>query len=95
MKLLRKIKSLCKRYILDIQFRNKVNLIPEIALVVYGLISSKYSVIFFGCVGIAILNLILNSIAKKLAIKEIKKQFNVVSNQTTNQEKSDEDIINL
>lgn len=92
MKLLRKIKSLCKRYILDIQFRNKVNLIPEIALVVYGLISSKYSVIFFGCLGIAILNLILNAIAKKIAIKEIKKQINVVSNQTIEVQESDEDI---
>ena len=92
MKLLRKIKGFFKRYLLDIQFRNKVNLIPEIALVVYGLISSKYSVIFFGCVGIAILNLILNSIAKKLAIKEIKKQINVVSNQTIEVQESDEDI---
>lgn len=92
MKLLRKIKSLCKRYILDIQFRNKVNLIPEIALVVYGLISSKYSVIFYGCVVIALVNLILNSIAKKIAIKEIKKQINVVSNQTIEIPESDEDI---
>ena len=95
MKLLRKIKSLCKRYILDIQFRNKLNLIPEIVLVVYGLISSKYSVIFFGCLGIVLVNVILNAISKKVAIKEIKKQINVVSTQTLIKEESDEDIINL
>lgn len=95
MKLLRKIKSLFKKYILDIQFRNKINLIPEIVLVVYGLISSKYSVIFYGCLAIALLNVLLNAIAKKLVVKEIKKQFNVVSNQTIEVQESDEDIKNL
>ena len=95
MKLLRKISSFFKRYLLDIQFRNKIHLIPEIALVIYGLISSKYSVIFYGCLVIILVNLILNAIAKKISIKEIKKQINLVSNQTETKEKSDEDIINL
>lgn len=95
MKLLRKIKGFFKRYLLDIQFRNKVHLIPEIALVAYGLISSKYSVIFYGCLAIVLVNVILNAIAKKVTIKEIKKQINVVSTQTETKEESDEDIINL
>lgn len=71
-------------------------MIPEIALVVYGLISSKYSLIFYGCLGLALLNVILNVIAKKIAIKEIKNNLShMVSTQTQKQEKSDEDIINL
>lgn len=95
MKLLRKIKSFFKRYLKDNQFRNKVNLIPEIALVVYGLISSQYSLIFYGCLGLALLNLILNAIAKKIAIKEIQKQIDLVSTQTKDKKVSEDDIVNL
>ena len=91
MKLLRKIKGFFKRYLLDIQFRNKINIVPEIALIVYGLISAKYSIIFYGCLAIVIVNLILKSISKKIAMKKIKQ---VVSNQVQNEE-SDNDIINL
>lgn len=89
MKLLKKIKSFFKRYLLDTQFRNKINLIPEIVLVLCGLISSKYSLIFYGCLCIALINLILNAVAKKLAVKEIKKQIDVVSNQIVINNESD------
>ena len=91
MKLLKKIKSFFKRYLLDVGFRNKINFIPELALVIVGLCTSNYSIIFYGCLAIVGLNLILNLIAKKIAIKEIKNKINSVS--TQNSESSDNDII--
>lgn len=91
MKLLKKIKSFFKRYLLDLDFRNKINFIPETALVIYGLISSKYSLIFYGCLAIVGVNLILNIIAKKVVKKEIQNKLNSVS--TQNNSNSDNDII--
>lgn len=91
MKLLRKIKSFFKRYLLDRGLRNKVNFIPELVLVIIGLCTSNYSIIFYGCLAIVGLNLILNLIAKRVAIKEIKNKLNSVS--TQNNENSDNDII--
>lgn len=91
MKLLKKIKSFFKRYLLDVGFRNKINFIPETALVIYGLISSKYFLIFYGCLAIVGVNLILNIIAKKVTIKEIQNKLNSVSTQNDNN--SDNDII--
>lgn len=76
---------------MDSMFRNKINIIPELALIIFGLCSSNYPVIFYGCLGIAVLNLILNAIAKKIAIKEIKNKIDSVSNQ--NDTNSDNDII--
>lgn len=91
MKLLKKIKSFFKRYLLDKSFRNKINFIPELALVIFGLCTSNYSIIFYGCLAIVGLNLILNMIAKKVAIKEIQNKLNSVSTQNNNN--SDNDII--
>ena len=91
MKLLKKIKSFFKRYLLDKAFRNKINFIPELALVILGLCTSNYSIIFYGCLAIVGVNLILNIIAKKVAIKEIQNKFNSVS--TQNKVNSDKDII--
>lgn len=95
MRLLRKIKDFFKKYLLDTKLRNKVHLIPELVLVIYGLISSKFSIIFYGCLAIALYNLVLNAIAKKIAVKEISKHLNTVSIQTDINNESDEDIINL
>lgn len=91
MKLLKKIKSFFKRYLIDVNFRNKINFIPELALVIFGLCSSNYSIIFYGCLAIVGLNLILNIIAKKVTIKEIQNKLNSVSSQ--NNDNSDNDII--
>ena len=65
---------------MDTQFRNKINLIPEVVLIVYGFISSKYSLIFYGCLVIALLNVVLNAIAKKIAIKDIKNNLSNILN---------------
>lgn len=89
--LLKKIKYFFKRYLLDKGLRNKVNFIPELALVIFGLCTSNYSIIFYGCLALVGLNLILNLIAKRVAIKEIQNKLNSVS--TQNSENSDNGII--
>ena len=81
MKLSEKIKNLFSRYLLDNTFRSKVHLIPEIILIIVGLCSSNYSLIFYGCLVLVAYNMILNFIAKKIAIKKISQQMAKVSNQ--------------
>lgn len=81
MKLSEKIKNLFSRYLLDNTFRSKVHLIPEIILVIIGLCSSNYSLIFYGCLVLVAYNMILNFIAKKIAIKKISQEMSKVSNQ--------------
>lgn len=81
MKLLEKIKKFFSKYLLDNSFRSKVHLIPEIILIIAGLCSSNYSLIFYGCLILVGYNMILNFIAKKIAIKKISQHMAKVSNQ--------------
>lgn len=81
MKLSEIIKNIFSRYLLDNTFRSKIHLIPMIILLIIGLCSSNYSLIFYGCFILVAYNLILNFIAKKIAIKKISQQMSKVSNQ--------------
>lgn len=96
MKLLKKISSFFKLYFYDSKFRSKVHLIPELILIFLGFYTSNYSIIFVGCVAIAIYNLILNFISRKVVANHFKNQISNHLNKVSIQKPdSDDDIINL
>lgn len=74
-----KFKNFCKKYFVkfcsDKKFNSIVLAVLELPLLIIGLIKSKYDLILFGVIGMAILNALIKKVYQIILAKKIKAYF--------------------